>query len=72
MAKSQASFAKKQREKKKLQNQQAKKEKMQERKDHKEKGKSLEDMMAYLDENGNLTDTPVDVTKKVPEERNDS
>lgn len=43
---------------------QDKKEKMQMRKNNKEKGKKLEDMMAYLDENGNLTDQPADPRKK--------
>lgn len=69
MAKSQASFAKKEREKKKLQKQREKKEKMQERKDHKEKGKSLDDMMAYLDENGNIVDAPVEQTKEAPNKK---
>ncbi len=36
---------------------------MLERKNNKEK-KSLEDMIAYLDENGNLTSTPPDPKKK--------
>lgn len=37
---------------------------MKERKLNKEKGKSLDDMMAYLDEDGNLTDRPTDPRKK--------
>lgn len=64
MARSQETFTKREREKQRLKKQQDKKEKMMERKDGKEKGKSLEDMMAYVDENGNLTDKPVDPRKK--------
>jgi cold shock CspA family protein len=64
MARSQETFTKKEREKQRIKKQQEKKEKMQERKLNKEKGKSLEDMMAYLDENGNLTDRPSDPRKK--------
>lgn len=62
MARSQDTFSKREREKQRVKKQQDKKEKMKERKAN-EKGKSLEDMMAYLDENGNLTDTPPDPKK---------
>ena len=64
MSKSQETFNKKEREKKRQKKQQEKLEKMQERKNNKEKGKSLDDMMAYLDENGNLTSVPPDPRKK--------
>lgn len=64
MARSQQTFNKREREKQRVKKQQDKKEKMKERKLSKEKGKSLEDMMAYLDENGNLTDRPLDPRKK--------
>jgi cold shock CspA family protein len=64
MSKSQETFNKKEREKKRQKKQQEKQEKMQERKHNKEKGKSLDDMMAYLDENGNLTSQPPDPRKK--------
>lgn len=60
MARSQDTFNKREREKQRIKKQQEKQEKMKERKSGKEKGKSLDDMMAYLDENGNLTSTPVD------------
>jgi cold shock CspA family protein len=63
MSKSQETFNKKEREKKRQKKQQDKQEKMQDRKNNKEK-KSLDDMMAYLDENGNLTNTPPDPKKK--------
>ncbi|MBL0335354.1 MAG: cold shock domain-containing protein [Chitinophagaceae bacterium] len=58
MAKPKESFNKKEKEKKKLKQRQEKREKMEERKANVKKGKSLEDMMAYIDEYGNITDTP--------------
>lgn len=64
MARSQETFTKREREKQRIRKQQEKKEKMIERKQNKEKSKSLEDMMAYLDENGNITSTPSDPRKK--------
>jgi cold shock CspA family protein len=64
MARSQETFTKKEREKQRVKKQQEKREKMKERKLNKEKGKSLDDMMAYLDENGNLTNRPTDPRKK--------
>ena len=53
---------KKEREKKKQQSKREKKERMQERKDN-PKVKSMDDMMAYLDENGNISSTPPDPKK---------
>lgn len=58
------SFAKKEKAKKKAKSKQDKALKMKERKENNNKGKSLEDMMAYLDEDGNLTSTPPDIKKK--------
>jgi cold shock CspA family protein len=58
------SWNKKEREKKKQKRKQDKAEKMKERKEQ-SKGKSLDDMMAYIDENGNISDTPPDPRKKV-------
>jgi cold shock CspA family protein len=63
MGKSQETFNKREREKQRIKKQQDKLEKMKERKAN-GKTKSLEDMMAYLDENGNLTNTPPDPKKK--------
>jgi len=57
-------FAKKELEKKKAKSRQEKAEKMKERKLNNNKGKSLEDMMAYLDEDGNITSTPPDVRQR--------
>lgn len=62
MGKSQETFSKREREKQRVKKQQDKIEKRKERKTN-EKSKSLEDMMAYLDENGNLTNTPPDPKK---------
>lgn len=55
---------KKEREKKKQQNKKEKAERRQERKEN-AKGKSFEDMIAYIDENGNFSSTPPDPRKKV-------
>lgn len=56
---------KKEREKKKQQEKKEKAERKQERKDNAKSGSSLESMMAYLDENGNLVSTPPDPKKKI-------
>src|SRR4249919_1134754 len=53
---------KKEREKKKSQNKKEKAEKKQERKEN-HKSKSLDEMLAYVDENGNLSATPPDPKK---------
>jgi len=53
---------KKEREKKKQQSKREKKERMQERKENPGK-KSMDDMMAYIDENGNISSTPPDPKK---------
>lgn len=65
MAKSKETFNKKEKEQRRSKARQDKRQKMEERKAHKKNGKSLEDMMAYLDENGNLSDTPPDPRSKV-------
>ena len=57
-------FEKKEKQKKKARAKQDKAEKMRERKANPNKAKSLEDMMAYLDENGNITDAPPDGRRK--------
>lgn len=53
---------KKEREKKKQQNKKEKAERKQDRKDN-PKNTSLDDMLAYVDENGNLSSTPPDPKK---------
>ncbi len=57
-------FGKKENQKKRLKERREKAEKMQERRANTKKGKSLDEMMAYLDENGNLSSTPPDPRKK--------
>lgn len=64
MGKSTETFSKKEREKKKLRKNQDKKEKAEERKANAVKGKGLDEMMAYVDENGNITSTPSDPLKR--------
>jgi cold shock CspA family protein len=64
MGKSQETFSKKEKEKKKLKQRQDKEEKMEERKANAKKGKTLEEMMAYIDENGNISSTPPDPKKR--------
>ncbi|MFN7312833.1 MAG: cold-shock protein [Bacteroidota bacterium] len=64
MGRSSETFNKKENERKKQKRRKDKAEKKEERKANSDKGKSLEDMMAYVDENGNLTNTPPDPKKK--------
>ena len=64
MAKSKETFNKKDKEQKRFKQRQDKMQKMEERKANKKKGGGLEGMMAYLDEDGNLTDTPPDPRNK--------
>ncbi len=66
MARSQNTFNKKEREKKKLQKRKEKQEKKEERKAN-SPGGGLDEMMVYLDENGNFTDTPPDPNAKKKE-----
>ncbi len=60
----QETMGKKEKEKKKLKKRQDKEEKKQDRKSNNNKGKSLNDMMAYIDENGNISATPPDPGKR--------
>jgi cold shock CspA family protein len=57
-------FEKREKEKKRAKEKQDKADKMKDRKAKNGKGKSLEDMMAYVDEHGNLSPTPPDPFKK--------
>jgi len=63
MGKSQETFSKKEKEKKRLKKRQAKQAKREERKSNPKKKSGLDDMIAYVDEYGNITDTPPDPTK---------
>jgi len=64
MAKSKETYGKKEKEKKRMKERQEKQEKMEERKANARKGKSLDEMLAYIDENGNISATPPDPNKK--------
>ncbi len=64
MARAQTSFGKKENEKKRLQKRNDKDEKRKERQANAVPGQGLEEMMAYVDENGNITSTPPDPTRK--------
>jgi cold shock CspA family protein len=64
MAKSQETFGKKEKGKKKLAKRKEKEEKAVERRANAKKGGTLEDMMAYVDEDGNLTSVPTDPSIK--------
>ena len=64
MGRSQETVGKKEKEKKKAKNRQDKAERKQERQANSKKGKSLDEMMAYIDENGNISSTPPDPKKK--------
>ena len=64
MARSQASFGKKENEKKRQKNKKEKEERKEERQANAKKGQGLEEMLAYVDENGNITSTPPDPTRK--------
>jgi len=64
MARSKESFNKKAKEQKRLKQRKDKQEKMEERKLNTKKGTRLEDMLAYVDENGNITDTAPDPKQK--------
>jgi cold shock CspA family protein len=63
MAKSSDTFNKREKEKKRLQKQKDKEQRKEERKANKE-NKSFEDMIAYVDENGNFSSTPPDQLRR--------
>jgi cold shock CspA family protein len=63
MGRSQETFGKKEKEKKRLKKRQDKSKRKEERKAN-PGGGSLDNMIAYVDENGMITDTPPDITKK--------
>ena len=58
MSKSQNSFIKKQKEQKKMKKKKEKEERKKERRENNNKGADLKDLMAYVDENGNIVETP--------------
>ena len=64
MGRSQETFGKKEKEKKRQRKKEEKQKRKEERKANSEGG-GLENMLAYVDEFGNITDTPPDPTNKV-------
>lgn len=65
MGKSQETFSKKEKEKQRLKKRQDKQEKKEERQAHARNGNNLNSMLAYIDENGNISSTPPDPRKKI-------
>ncbi|MCK0179281.1 cold shock domain-containing protein [Flavobacteriaceae bacterium S0862] len=65
MAKSQQTFNKSEKEKKRLKKREEKRKKMEARKLEKEESGKKGIEFAYVDHNGNLTDTPPDPSKKI-------
>lgn len=64
MAGSQDSYNKKEKEKKRLKKRKDKELQREERKSNSKKGKSFDDMIAYVDEFGNFSSSPPDPSKK--------
>lgn len=64
MGRSQETFGKKDNEKKRLKKKTEKEERKEERQAHAKKGQALEEMLAYVDEDGNISSTPPDPKKK--------
>ncbi|HET6252929.1 MAG TPA: cold shock domain-containing protein [Puia sp.] len=64
MAKSKETFNKREKEKQRQKEKREKREKMEERRANQSKGKPLDEMLAYIDENGNITSTPPDPGKR--------
>ena len=65
MGKSQETFSKKEKEKQRLKRRQDKEEKKVERQANARNGNNLESMLAYMDENGNISSTPPDPRKRI-------
>jgi cold shock CspA family protein len=65
MARSKESFNKREKEKQRQKEKREKQDKMAERRAQQGKGNSLNDMLAYVDENGNITSTPPDPQKRI-------
>ena len=64
MGRSQETFGKKDNEKKKQKKKTEKEERKVERQANAKSGQNLDDMLAYVDENGNISTTPPDPSKK--------
>jgi cold shock CspA family protein len=64
MARSKETSNKREKEKQRQKEKREKREKMEERRASQAKGKSLDEMLAYVDEDGNISSTPPDPQKK--------
>ena len=64
MGKGHESWNKKDREQKRQKAKKEKEERKKDRKGNSQKGKALEDMIAYIDENGNISSAPPDLSKR--------
>jgi len=64
MARPKGISTKREKEKQRRKEKEEKREKMEERRAGQAKGKSLDEMMAYIDEDGNITSVPPDPDKK--------
>ncbi|MBK7852536.1 MAG: cold shock domain-containing protein [Bacteroidetes bacterium] len=64
MSKSQETFSKKEKEKKRQKKRLEKEQKKEDRKANSQGARSFEEMLAYVDENGRLSSTPPDPSKK--------
>jgi cold shock CspA family protein len=64
-------FSKKEKEKKRAQKKKEKEQRKAERKANAKTGQTLEDMMAYVDENGNISSKPADPSRKRAINQND-
>ncbi len=69
MGRAKETFGKKETTKKKIQKKQEKELRKEQRKENSSKGKSVEELFVYVDENGNLTSVPPELRKvKTPRE----
>jgi cold shock CspA family protein len=64
MARPQETFNKKELEKRRVQKRKDKEQRKEDRKANAKDGQSLDDMLAYVDEDGNISSTPPDPTRK--------
>jgi cold shock CspA family protein len=64
MSRGQGTFGKRENEKKRLSKRKQKEERKEERQSNAKKGQNLEDMLAYVDEDGNIVSTPPDPQKR--------
>lgn len=72
MGRSQNSFIKNQKVKKRLQKRKEKEEKKKERQENNNKGGDLDDMIAYVDEFGNIVDSPPEEPKPDPKDKKEN